>query len=189
MRTELAVGQFADLTNDVRHMPTLQAVLDVARRKSGNYTVRRPLEIGAAMADCDELALSQLARYGAAIGEAFQLRDDVLGVFGAPATTGKPCGGDLLERKATSVVVAAHELAGPATRQEFNELINTEILDNNALNRWKALIIATGTLELIEQMISDRVAAALDGVAAMAVDEPIRRLLGDMATACTDRAE
>ena len=54
MRTELAVGQFADLAIDVRELPTLEAVLDVARRKSGNYTVRRPLEIGAAMAGCDE---------------------------------------------------------------------------------------------------------------------------------------
>lgn len=189
MRTELAVGQFADLTNDVRNSPTLRAVLDVARRKSGNYTVRRPLEIGAAMADCDEVALAQLGRYGAGVGEAFQLRDDLLGVFGSPAITGKPCGGDLLERKATSVVVAAHELAGPPTRRELTELINTETLDDHALDRWKALIVATGAVELIEQMISDRVAAALNAVRDMAIDEPIRRLLAHMATACTDRAE
>ena len=55
MRTELAVGQFADLVNDAGALPTLDEVLDVSRRKSGNYTVRRPLEIGAALAGCGEV--------------------------------------------------------------------------------------------------------------------------------------
>ncbi len=189
MRTELAMGQFADLTNDARHMPTLEAVLDVARRKSGNYTVRRPLEIGAAMAGCDDRTLSHLGRYGGALGEAFQLRDDVLGVFGSPETTGKPCGGDLLERKATSVVVTAHQLADPPARAELTELMNGEVLDDDALDRCKALIVATGAVQLIEEMIGDRVAAALDELSCLPIDEPIRTALTEMATACTDRAE
>src|ERR1700753_3771204 len=106
MRAELAMGQFADLANDVRDLPSMAAVLAVARRKSGNYTVRRPLEIGAAMSGCSDRTLSGLGRYGTALGEAFQLRDDLLGVFGSEATTGKPSGRDLVERKATSVVIA-----------------------------------------------------------------------------------
>ncbi len=189
MRTELAVGQFADLTNDVRHLPSLEAVLDVARRKSGNYTVRRPLEIGAAMAGCDDQTLSQLGRYGTAVGEAFQLRDDVLGVFGSPATTGKPNGGDLLEHKATSVVVAAYQLADPQARQELKELMNGEVLDDGALDRWTALIVATGAVQLIEEMISDRVASACNVVSDMGIDEAVRAALTTMAAACTDRAE
>ena len=95
MRTELAVGQFADLAIDMRNLPTMESVLEVARLKSGNYTVRRPLEIGAAMAGCDEHTLARLGEYGSALGEAFQLRDDILGIFGSPAATGKPNGGDL----------------------------------------------------------------------------------------------
>ena len=189
MRTELAVGQFADLASDLRRMPPLEAVLDVARRKSGNYTVRRPLEIGAAMADCDDRTLSQLGRYGAAVGEAFQLRDDLLGVFGSPATTGKPCGGDLLERKATSVVVTAHQLADPPTRQELIELMNREFLDNAALDRWKALIVATGAVQLVEEMISHRIASAHDSLSDMAIDGSVRTALAEMAAACTNRAE
>lgn len=78
------------------------------------------------MAGCGAHTLCQLGRYGRAVGEAFQLRDDVLGVFGSPAVTGKPGAIDLLERKATSVVVAAHQLADPATRRELTELANRE---------------------------------------------------------------
>ena len=189
MRTELAVGQFADLSSDVRLLPSLEAVLDVARRKSGNYTVRRPLEIGAAMADCDDRTLSQLGGYGLAVGEAFQLRDDLLGVFGSPATTGKPAAGDLLERKATSVVMAAHQLADPPARRELTELMNGADLDDNALDRWKALITATDAVQLIEEMISDRVASARALVRDMTVAEPVRTALVEMAAACTDRVE
>ncbi|MEE2852074.1 MAG: polyprenyl synthetase family protein [Actinomycetota bacterium] len=189
MRTELAIGQFADLTNDARHVPGLEAVLDVARRKSGNYTVRRPLEIGAAMGECDDRTLSQLGRYGAVVGEAFQLRDDVLGVLGSPAVTGKPSAGDLLERKATSVVVAAHQLADASTRRELVELANRETLDDNAIDRWKTLIVETGAVQLIEQMIGDRVASARDHVSDLPIDEPVRTALDEMAAVCTDRVE
>jgi geranylgeranyl diphosphate synthase type I len=189
MRTELAIGQFADLTNDARQAPGLEIVLDVARRKSGNYTVRRPLEIGAAMGECDDRTLCQLGRYGAAVGEAFQLRDDVLGVFGSPAVTGKPCAGDLLERKASSVVVAAHQLADAPTRRELIGLANREALDDSAIERWKALIVEVGAVQLIEQMIGDRVASACDHLSDLPIDEPVRTALTHMAAVCTDRAE
>ena len=137
MRTELAVGQFADIVNDVGGLPTLDAVLEVARRKSGNYTVRRPLEIGAAMAGCGDRLLAQLGGYGEAVGEAFQLRDDLLGIFGSPAITGKPVGGDLTEHKATSVVVAAHHMADPTLRRELTELMSATELDETDVGRWR----------------------------------------------------
>ena len=156
MRTELAVGQFADLVNDVGGLPTLDEVLEVARRKSGNYTVRRPLEIGAAMAGCGDRLLIRLGRYGDAVGEAFQLRDDLLGIFGSPAITGKPVCADLTEHKATSVVVAAHHMADPAMRSQLNELMSTADLDEADVERWRSLIAATGAEEQIEAMIADR---------------------------------
>ncbi len=189
MRTELAVGQFADLASDIRNLPALDTVLDVARRKSGNYTVRRPLEIGAAMAGCDDRTVSKLGRYGAAVGEAFQLRDDVLGVFGSPATTGKSNGGDLLERKATSVVVTAYQMADAPTRSRLAELMNTEDLDDAALQRWRNLIVATGAVQRIEEMISLRVAAARNMLADMAISDSVRDALAKSAAVCAERSE
>jgi geranylgeranyl diphosphate synthase type I len=188
MRAELAVGQFADLLSDIRDLPPLEAVLEVARRKSGNYTVRRPLEIGAALAGCDESTLSALGRYGASVGEAFQLRDDVLGVFGSPETTGKPNGGDLIERKATSVVVTAYQIADAPTRRELTELMNSDDLDESALDRWRALIFAAGAVEWIENMIGEHVAAALNTLETLEVNASVRAALANMARFCTERA-
>ena len=159
MRTELAVGQFADLAIDLHELPTLEAVLEVARRKSGNYTVRRPLEIGAAMAGCDEQVLVALGDYGSAVGEAFQMRDDILGIFGSPTTTGKP-NRDLIERKATSVVVAAHQLADGPARRRLQELMTSDRLDRPALEHWRTLIVATGAVQWIEELIARRVQEA-----------------------------
>jgi geranylgeranyl diphosphate synthase type I len=189
MRTELALGQFADLASDVRDLPSMATVLEVARRKSGNYTVRRPLEIGAAMSCCSDRTISGLGRYGEAVGEAFQLRDDVLGVFGAETATGKPYGQDLIERKATSVVIAAHQLADPATRRQLTDLMNAGDLDDSAIDRWRTLIVATGAVQWIEDTISDRVTSAREELDKLRIDEPVRAALANMAAVCTERAE
>jgi geranylgeranyl diphosphate synthase, type I len=189
MRTELALGQFADLAGDVRDLPSMAVVLEVARRKSGNYTVRRPLEIGAAMAGCGDRTLSGLGRYGTAIGEAFQLRDDLLGVFGSEAVTGKPSGRDLVERKATSVVIAAYQLADAPTRQQITDLMNDGELDDTAIDRWRTLIVTTGAVRWIEDLISDRVTSARDALDELPLDESVRAALATMAALCTERTE
>jgi geranylgeranyl diphosphate synthase, type I len=189
MRTELALGQFADLASDVRDLPSMAVVLEVARRKSGNYTVRRPLEIGAAMSGCSDRTLSGLGRYGTAIGVAFQLRDDLLGVFGSEATTGKPSGRDLVERKATSVVIAAHQLADAPTRRQLTDLMNDGELDDTAIDRWRTLIVTTGAVQWIEDLISDRVTSARDALDELPVDESVQAALATMAALCTERSE
>jgi geranylgeranyl diphosphate synthase type I len=189
MRTELALGQFADLASDVRDLPSMTVVLDVARRKSGNYTVRRPLEIGAAMSGCSDRTLAALGRYGEAVGQAFQLRDDLLGAFGTQAVTGKPSGQDLIERKATSLVVAAHQLADAPTRRQLTELMNGGELDDSAIDRWRTLIVTTGAVQWIEDTISDQVASARNELDGLRIDEQVRTALANMAVVCTERAE
>jgi geranylgeranyl diphosphate synthase, type I len=187
LRGELAVGQFADLVNDARSRPTMGEVLDVTRRKSGNYTVRRPLELGAALAGCDEHTLAVLGEYGGLVGEAFQLRDDVLGVFGRPAVTGKPSGGDLRERKATSVVVLAAQLATPSQEAELSRLSRRESLDDADVDRWRQLIAETGARIRIEQMISRRVSAACGRLAASGLNDFVLGALRALAVRYTDR--
>lgn len=190
MRTELAVGQFADLVNDTAGFPTLDGVLDVARRKSGNYTVRRPLEIGAALAGCAPEVLDVLSRYGENIGEAFQLRDDLLGVFGTPETTGKPIGTDLVARKATTVVVAAYELATGIQQRQFKEFMTAENLGADDITRWQTLILEVGTVQRIEELIQRRYAAAADALDSLPggrLEDEVRTALLATASACTER--
>ncbi|MGW4094642.1 polyprenyl synthetase family protein [Nocardia sp. NPDC004750] len=187
MRVELATGQFADLLNDARTEPALASVLAIARVKSGNYTVRCPLEMGAAMAGCDAAVLDALGRYGAAVGEAFQLRDDILGIFGSQAVTGKPADGDLGERTATSVVVLAREMATPSARTELSRLLHHPQLGPAEVDRARMLIIESGAPERIETMIADLLTCADNALHTANFGAPMRAALKHMATACTER--
>ncbi|WP_413232661.1 polyprenyl synthetase family protein [Mycolicibacterium sp. 050158] len=188
MRIELAVGQFADLVNDSGTFPTFDEVLDVLRRKSGNYTVRRPLEIGGVMAGCEQRVIDALGGYGTAIGEAFQLRDDLLGISGSPTVTGKSVGIDLTARKATSVVVAAHRLAEPRLRRQLDDLMRAPTLEPADAELWRSLIFATGAVQWIEERIADRLARAMRCLDGIEISHDTHAALRDMAVVCTERA-
>ncbi|WET76820.1 polyprenyl synthetase family protein [Amycolatopsis sp. QT-25] len=188
MRAELAVGQLGDLVNDARQAPNWASVLDVLRRKSGNYTVRRPLEFGAALAGCAPGVLARLGTFGTHIGEAFQFRDDLLGVYGDPAITGKPVGDDLREHKATSVVVLARELGSPRQRKELAELDRLDPIGDDAVHRWQTVIEATGAREHLEGLITARVTSAHEILDHMVIPPRPRRALSLLALRCTARS-
>jgi geranylgeranyl diphosphate synthase, type I len=187
LRSELAVGQLGDLLNDARALPSWADVLEVIRRKSGNYTVRRPLEFGAALAGCDDDVIGALGTYGGLIGEAFQFRDDLLGVFGDPALTGKPAGDDLRERKASSIVVLAAELADDGQRAKLDDLLAADVVDNTAVARWRSLITATGARDQLEKLIDDRVHRALEALDPAGLPERPATALTALALRCTER--
>ena len=111
MRSELMGGQYLDLLEQARGGGSVERALRVARYKSAKYTIEKPLHLGAALAGAGQDVLDGYSGYGLPLGEAFQLRDDVLGVFGDPAETGKPAGDDLREGKRTALVAMALEAA------------------------------------------------------------------------------
>ncbi|MFM8772557.1 MAG: polyprenyl synthetase family protein, partial [Actinomycetota bacterium] len=94
MRTELMAGQYLDLLEQARGGGSVERAMAVVRYKSAKYTIERPLLLGAALAGASPSMAHALSSYGLPLGEAFQLRDDVLGVFGDPVETGKPAGDD-----------------------------------------------------------------------------------------------
>ena len=106
---ELVYGQSRDLTGTAAGRRDLAHARQVARLKSGAYTVERPLELGAAAAGRREPVVRAITRYGREVGEAFALRDDLLGVWGDPDRTGKPAGDDLLSGKPTVILSLAEE--------------------------------------------------------------------------------
>ena len=107
MRTEVTVGQYLDLLTQATGDTSVELAGKVARYKSAKYTVERPLLFGAALAGAPPELSAAYSAFGLPLGEAFQLRDDVLGVFGDPSETGKPAGDDLREGKRTALVALA----------------------------------------------------------------------------------
>ena len=110
-RSEVIAGQFLDVSVQARGHADVETAMTVLRYKSAKYSIERPLHVGAALAGAGPEILAALSAFGLPLGEAFQLRDDLLGVFGDPATTGKPAGDDLVEGKRTVLVALALDAA------------------------------------------------------------------------------
>ncbi|MDQ6938243.1 MAG: polyprenyl synthetase family protein, partial [Actinomycetota bacterium] len=160
MAAEMMAGQYLDVLDQARGRHSVESALRVARFKSAKYTVERPVQFGAAAGGASTAVLDALAGYGVPVGEAFQLRDDVLGVFGDPQTTGKPAGDDLREGKRTVLVALAHAAADPAGRALLDARLGDRDLDDAGISALRELIAGTGALAEVEAMIADRQARA-----------------------------
>jgi geranylgeranyl diphosphate synthase type I len=190
MRVEAIAGQYLDVLGDAEPRRwSVERALRVARHKTAIYTVLRPLQFGAALAapvDADRAAAAEAAftAYGLALGEAFQLRDDLLGAYGDPQDTGKPAGDDLRTGKPTVLLTMARESANRAQRAE----IDTAIADPaNGVARLRAVISATGADRRVEEMIAVRKAAALDALRSAPINPAARRALTKLAQAAAHR--
>jgi len=186
-RSEVIAGQFLDVSVQARGRADVDTAMTVLRYKSAKYSIERPLHLGAALAGADSARLARLSSYGLPLGEAFQLRDDVLGVFGDPELTGKPAGDDLIEGKRTVLVALALDAAAPAEAARLDAGLGTA-LDPDQVVDLRGIIESSGAREQVEQAIDGLVERALAGLEAAEVPEPARSALRDLAAAATDRA-
>ncbi|MBQ1084361.1 polyprenyl synthetase family protein [Nocardiopsis sp. B62] len=188
MRTEVMAGQYLDTLEQVRGTATREAALRVMRYKSAKYTVERPLHLGAALAGRHEELAGVYTDYGIPLGIAFQLRDDVLGVFGDPGTTGKPAGDDLREGKRTLVVAETLARSGAADAERFRSLLGAPDLAVEAVDWMCALIESSGALAACESMVSEYADQALAALESPELDSSARGPLGDLVVAATRRS-
>ncbi|MGS2613913.1 polyprenyl synthetase family protein [Micromonospora sp. LZ34] len=188
MRVETVAGQYLDVLgeNDAADW-SVDRALRVARYKTASYTVQRPLLFGAhlAGAGADAALVAAYTRYGLAVGEAFQLRDDLLGVYGDPTTTGKPAGDDLRAGKPTVLLLLARQLATPTQRRALDRA--GAGTGDREVARLAELVADTGAVDRVERMIANRVAEALAALGDASIDEAARTALTGLAGAATHR--
>jgi geranylgeranyl diphosphate synthase type I len=180
LRIELNIGQYLDLSGTATGGVDREGARRIARLKSGRYTIERPLQIGALLAGQPELATA-LSTYGDPLGEAFQLRDDVLGVFGLEARTGKPVGDDLREGKPTLMLAVAHERATGADLALLARVGDPD-LDEQTVTDLQALFISTGALDVAEAEIATLAARAVAALPALPLPPHADLALRDLAT-------
>jgi geranylgeranyl diphosphate synthase, type I len=191
MRTEVLGGQYLDVFVQSTGDSSARAALQIDRYKTAAYTVERPLHLGAAIAGAGPELIACYRRFGADIGVAFQLRDDLLGVFGDPAVTGKPAGDDLREGKRTLLLALAVERAAergtPAAIAVIEQAVGDPDLTDRALDRVRDLLDELGAVQAVEQRIAALTGSALDALASAPVVEPAAARLADLAVAATRR--
>ena len=167
LRLEVNLGQYLDLLGTVRGGVGVEQARRISQYKAGKYTIERPLHLGAALAGrLDQLA-DPLSAYGGPLGEAFQLRDDLLGAFGDPALTGKPVGEDLREGKPTALYAFAAEVADGAAAKLLADRFGATDLSPAEVGELQAVLEETGARAQVERAIDLLVDEALDALDAV----------------------
>jgi geranylgeranyl diphosphate synthase type I len=191
MRTEVGAGQYLDVVAQATRSAAPRERADrasrVIRYKAAHYSVERPLVVGGSAAGADPALLAGYSAYGLALGEAFQLRDDVLGVFGSPDQTGKPAGDDLREGKQTLLVTYAAENADAAQLATLDRLVGDPGLTADGLDALRAIIIETAALKRVEAQVADLVDQSRAALDALQVTSDARQALEALVDAATTR--
>lgn len=195
MRVEVMAGQYLDVLeeNAATTRPVKEGVgraEKVILYKTAKYSIEAPLRIGAAFAGADQSTLNVFTQFGIPLGIAFQLRDDILGVFGDPSITGKPAGDDLREGKRTVLVALTREALteqSPSMAASFEELLTSRELDAQQIAFMQKLIQESGALEKTERMITELADRSLDSLDSSALEETAKSALKSLALKVINR--
>lgn len=186
-RTELMGGQYLDVVEQAKGNASIDQTLRVARYKSAKYTIERPLHIGATLAGASPEIIEAFTGYGLPLGEAFQIRDDVLGIFGDPGVTGKPAGDDIREGKRTFLIAATLEETDQAQTKLVHDALGNPDLRAEDVTAIRRIIVDTGALGRAEDHIASCTEQALSALDTVDLTPPAREVLGDLALAATNR--
>ncbi|SDG29089.1 geranylgeranyl diphosphate synthase, type I [Sinosporangium album] len=156
MRTEVIIGQYLDILTQVQERSSIEQALKVVRFKTAKYTVERPLQIGGALAGGSLELVEAYSRIGVPLGEAFQLRDDILGMFGDAGETGKSVLDDLREGKNTVLIAHARRYASPSEQAHLQTWHGNPELTEERAAEVRDIVVSTGALAHVEALIGDR---------------------------------
>jgi geranylgeranyl diphosphate synthase type I len=188
MRVELMAGQFLDIHEQTQKNTNVDRSLKIARYKSGKYTIERPLHLGAAMTSAPTEIFSALSAYGLPLGEAFQLRDDLLGVFGDPSVTGKPAGDDLREGKRTVLIAMTNDRQSESQKQIALKYFGKPDLDAQGVALLREIIEATGARAELEATIERLTDQALTAAESAVFTSDGNAMLVELANIATKRS-
>ena len=186
LRVELNVGQYLDMLGSAQNERRPDKAARICRYKSAKYTIERPLHLGALLADENTALLDAYSRYGLPLGEAFQLRDDVLGVFGDSGITGKPVGDDLREAKPTPLMALALQKASGAQRSVL-EMVGRQPLNETEIGRVQQAIVESGALAEMESTITRLTNEAIVAIGATPIAADVQTRLVELAHFVSDR--
>jgi geranylgeranyl diphosphate synthase type I len=187
MRTELMIGQYLDTLEQARQTADIDTIRQVMIHKSAKYTIERPLHFGAAMAGGSEEQLTALTHYGIPLGVAFQLRDDVLGVFGNPEETGKPAGDDLREGKRTMLIARTLHACSETAAQHLQQSLGNPNLTDNDIAELRDIIVSSGALDVVETDIARGLDVSLAALNEAPFSDEAIVVLSNLAVGATQR--
>lgn len=171
------VGESQDILIENKGEATEQEILQMYENKTARYTIEGPLHLGAILARADEKMMQSLSDYSIPAGIAFQIQDDILGVFGTVGKTGKPVGSDVRQGKQTILVAKALEKASRAQKEILKKCLGNSDLTEKDLDEFKKVIIETKSLEYAQKLAQDLIAEAKGKIEKVEMNEEAREFL------------
>lgn len=192
MRFEVTVGQYLDIAEEsswtvAANHESVARALQIASLKSARYSIQQPLQIGAATAGANPEQIAELGRIGHELGMAFQLRDDVLGVFGQTETTGKPSGDDLREGKRTVLIAYLRENSTPEEVAAIDSALGDPELSADKIKELQEQIIDRDALAKTEELISSYSHRARNLIAESKLNQESKAALDELTDAVSQR--
>ncbi|MDR6989431.1 geranylgeranyl diphosphate synthase type I [Paenarthrobacter nitroguajacolicus] len=193
MRAEVMAGQYLDILEEVAgpvrdRAASVDRAQSIIRYKSAKYSTEHPLALGGALAGASAGLLKSYSDFSLPLGEAFQMRDDVLGVFGDPATTGKPAGDDLLEGKRTVLVGFALNQATAAEADYLDQMLGNPDLGESDVAEIRRIMVQCGALDATESLIAELSNRAYAALERLPLEDVPLRALSQLAEAAVSRA-
>ncbi|HEU0256952.1 MAG TPA: polyprenyl synthetase family protein [Microbacteriaceae bacterium] len=192
MRLEVTAGQYLDVLEEDAWVvrdddDQLARAWTIAVYKSAKYSIEEPLVIGALLGGAGEPQIEALRRYGRPLGVAYQLRDDLLGVYGDPARTGKPAGDDLREGKRTVLVALARRAMTPAKRDRLDSVLGNPKASDEDIRAMQDAIVTCGAVRELERRVESHLARASDALEGAPFDEASVGRLREIARSAVHR--
>jgi len=170
-------GQLLDINSELIDNVSRNDVVRIHELKTSPYTFDTPMKLGAILAGADEKTVDRLSKYAIPLGVAFQIQDDILGMFGREEKLGKPTTSDLREGKRTLLILDALEKADRGDRQTILENLGNESVGEAELQKVKEIVQKTGALEMSRDMAKGFVNKAIEGIEHLNLEEKGRNFL------------
>ena len=175
------IGQSKDIYMEYKKEATEKEVLEMYEFKTARYTIEGPLQLGAILGGASEEILKSINRFSVPIGIAFQIQDDILGIFGEEEKIGKSVGADIKEGKQTILLVKAKESASSAQRKILNSCVGKENLSSEDVEMFREVVIKTGSLDYAKSFADNLIREGIGELKKVPISSDARKFLLGMA--------
>ncbi|MEN8252064.1 MAG: polyprenyl synthetase family protein [Patescibacteria group bacterium] len=168
------VGEMQDVHMEYSKNVSEEDVLKMYENKTARYTFEGPLHLGAMLAGADDGFCQELSKYAIPLGIAFQIRDDILGVFGDEKKTGKPVGSDIAEGKKTLLVIKAFENASKEQKKDLKLLLGNKDINEKDVEKFRQIMVETKALESVEAYMQELVSQAENSLEKISLSDDVK---------------
>lgn len=183
----VAVGEAQDVFIEHRRIATEKEVLEMYKNKTAKYTIEGPLHLGAILGGADEKVLKKITKFAVPVGIAFQIQDDILGIFGNEKKIGKPVGSDIREGKQTILVVKALENADKRQKKILSNLVGKKDISKDEIEKFRNIIKETGSLTYANNLAQKLVREGKSQLSNIGFDQETEKILSALADYMTER--